>query len=273
MALGRILAPTSSGRSTALIGGLIAVSVAAASCGSSDRELARKRELPEPREASLEEVLAAYDLYCNGIETFKAAGEMELRNTRTGRVRRFRFDVAASREGVRLEQRDGDAGFVLVSADGAFALRSAADGRIWRGAADEPLRSLRDIPLEALRPTDLASALVPAPLTAQPDEALFMEGERSHFALTLTRRRSGHAVARRQVFLERASLRLQRALSFDADGNLLSEVSWRRWRDGVPREILVTRPLDGTLARLELDRAAPNAPVPPGSFNLEGPTQ
>jgi hypothetical protein len=272
MTLGRIVAPTS-GRATALIGGLIAVSVAAAGCGSSDRELLRKRELPEPREASLEEVLAAYDLYCDGIETFKAAGEMELRNTRTGRAHRFRFDLLASREGVRLEQRDADTGFVLVSDDGAFALQSRADGRTWRGAADEPLPSLSDIPLEALRPSDLATAFVPAALTAQSDEALFMEGERSRFALTLTRRRSGHGVAHRQVFLERASLRLQRVLSFDADGNLRSEVSWHRWRDGVPREILVTRPLDGTLARLELDRAAPNAPVAPGSFSLDGSTQ
>ena len=271
MTLGRFLAP-SSGRTTALIGALIAVSVAAAGCGSSDRELLRKRELQPPREASLDEVLAAYDLYCDGIDTFKATGEMELRNTRTGRAGRLRFDLVASREGIRLEQRGGGPGFVLVSRDGEFALQSAADGRHWRGAADEPLPSLRDFPLEALRPSDLSSAFVPSPLTAQPDEALFMEGERSRFAVTLTRRRSGHGVARRQVFLERASLRLQRTLSFDEEGNLRSEVSWRSWRDGVPREILVTRPLDGTLARLELDEAEPNAPVPPGSFSLEEAT-
>ncbi len=271
MTLGGIRTPIS-GRATARIVGLIAVTLAAG-CGSSDRDSLRKRELPPPREASLDEVLAAYDSFCDGIETFKAAGHMELRNTRTGRTQRLRFDLVASREGIRLEQRDGDPGIVLVSGGGRFALQSAADGRTWTGPADEPLPTLGDVPLEALRASDLESAFVPARLTVKADEALVMEGERSHFALTLTRRRSGHAVARRQVVLERASLRPQRMSSFDAEGELRSGVSWRGWRDGVPREILVTRPLDGTLARFELDEAEPNAPVPPGSFELTAAAQ
>jgi hypothetical protein len=50
-----------------------------------------------PRQASPAEVLAAWDGYCNGIQTLSASGDLSLRDTRKGKSGQLSVRVVAAR--------------------------------------------------------------------------------------------------------------------------------------------------------------------------------
>src|SRR5207247_8568458 len=51
------------------------------------------------RAAALEEVLAAHDGYCKGIDTLSASGDLEVRDFRAGKARRLGVRLVATRGG------------------------------------------------------------------------------------------------------------------------------------------------------------------------------
>ncbi len=225
---------------------------------------------PRPlRAATLEEVLAAYDGYCKGIESISASGDLEVRDLRAGK---------AGRLGVRLVAKRGGRLYLKASVTVVTALELSADGErfsfqvprkktVWTGAADAPPRAEDDkAPYYALRPLDIVSALLPDPLIPAEGDALVLEGDREAFSLTLARLSSAQGTARRGVSLSRDTLQLSRARTFDERGNVVSEATFGDWEGGNPRRVLVARPREGYEAAFAFDKIERNVAIPERAF-------
>jgi len=89
--------------------------------------------------------------------------------------------------------------------------------------------------------------------------------------LTLAASHAGVVRARRRVWLDRETLLPRRAQRFDADGDLVTDVAWRDWDGGRPRDVTIVRPLDGYLARFLLTRVRTDVDVPERAFTGRTP--
>lgn len=229
------------------------------------------------RARSLDEVLAAHEQTTRAIETLSASGQLELRDLRAGRQRDFGVRVLAGRGG-RLYLKASVAVVTALEAvsDGrTFWLQVPSKRKVWKGDATRAPRL--DAPGEvhdydALRPADLAAALLPEPLALEPGETLLLEGDRESFSLTVGRPAAdGRGVARRRVWLERETLRPTRSRTYDAEGTLELETTFADWRDGVPRRVSVARPGAGYEARFAFDKAQSNVTLPERAFQPRTP--
>lgn len=227
-----------------------------------------------PRAATLDEVRAAYDDYCKGIETFSGSGDLDVRDARSGKSQRLGVRLVATRGG-RLYLKGSIAivtALEIVANGGRFWFQVPSKKTVWTGsdaAAPESERS--DAPYYALRPSDIVVAFLPEPLTAGTGETLVLESDRQSFSLTLVSTAGGNAVARRRVWLDRESLAWLRSRSFDERGELQSEVGLAGWREGRPRQVVITRPNDGYSAAFSLDRVEANVAVPERAFQPRTP--
>lgn len=231
----------------------------------------------QPRQAAPEEVLAAWNDYCDGIQTLSASGDLTLRDTRGGKSGQLSVRVVAAR-GDRLYLKGSVAVVtgVEVSSDGErFWFSVPSKKKVWtglNGAARQPEDAgEEDQPYYALRPADVSQALVPEPLAPGPGETLVFAGERESFVLTLAESRQGLARARRRVWLDRETLLPKRAQRFDDEGDLVTDVAWQRWADGRPTDVTIVRPLDGYLARFVLSRVRTDVDVPERAFTGRTP--
>lgn len=236
-------------------------------------------ELRPLRAASLDEVLDAHEQATRAIETLSASGHLEVRDLRAGRQRDFGARVLAGRGG-RLYLKASVAVVTALEAvsDGrAFWLQVPSKHKVWTGAATRAVRASETEPGDgqtyaALRPADLAAALLPEPLGPQPGEAVLLEGDRESFSLEVGRPGAdGRGVARRRVWLERETLRPTRSRTYDADGTLELETTFAEWRDGVPRRVSVARPNDGYEVRFTFDKAQANVTLPERAFQPRTP--
>jgi hypothetical protein len=229
---------------------------------------------------SLDEVLQAHEQATSAIETLSASGRLEVRDLRAGRQRDFGVRVLAGRGG-RL--------YLKASVAVVTALEAVSDGRtfwlsvpskrkVWTGDATRPPRidaaggAGEPGEYDALRPADLAAALLPEPLALEPGEALLLEGDRESFSLAVGRRvADGRGPARRRVWLEHDTLRPTRSRTYDPEGTLELEATFAEWRDGVPRRVSVARPAVGYEARFTFDKAQANATLPARAFQPRTP--
>lgn len=230
-----------------------------------------------PRQATPEEVLAAWDDYCNRTDTISASGDLTLRDTHAGKSGQLSVRVVAAR-GDRLYLKGSVAVVtgVEVASDGErFWFSVPRKKKVWTGLnalSEQPEdASEEDEPYYALRPVDVSQALLPDPLVPGPGETLVFSGERSSFVLTLAASDGGVARARRRVWLDRERLLPTRAQRFDADGDVATDVSWSDWDDGSPRQVTIVRPLDGYLARFVLSRVRIDVDVPERAFTGRTP--
>ncbi len=221
------------------------------------------------RVATLEEVLAAYDGYCKGIESLSASGDLEVRDLRAGKARRVGMRLVAARGG-RLYLKASVAVMTALelSADGRrFWFQVPAKKTVWTGSADaHPRAEDEKAPYYVLRPLDVVAALIPDPLTAGEEDLLVLEGDRDTFSLALVRMSSAHGTVRRRVWLERDTLQLVRARTFDERGDVVSESTFGEWQEGLPRRVLVSRPREGYEAGFSFDKAQKNVAVPDKAF-------
>lgn len=249
-----------------LLGALLA-SVLLGGCAGSP--IARPvAPLPAPRAASLQEVREAYDAFCRGLSTLNAKGDLDVRDTRTGKAQRLAVRVVA-RSGGRLYLKGSVAVVTALEAvsDGErFWLQVPSKKTVWTGpASGAPDSERQDAPYYALRPGDVALALLPEPLETDSGEALLLEADRQAFSLTLARVEPP-GVVRRRVSLGREDLQLRRSRSFNERGDLVSDVSFESWQSGFPRRITIVRPMDGYVAAFALDSVRLNEPVPERAF-------
>jgi hypothetical protein len=227
--------------------------------------------LRPPRAATLEEVVAAYDGFCRGLESLSASGDLDVRDLRAGKARRIGVRVLAGRGG-RLYIKGSVAVVTAleVVADGSrFWFRLPDKKTVWTGAADAEVDESAETekaPYYALRPADLVEALLPSPLDAEPGEALVLDGDRESFALTLARLEGGRGPARRRILLEREALRPRSVRTYGPTGNLVREVRYSDWREGSARSILVARPREGYEAEFSLDKVETNVTLPARAF-------
>jgi outer membrane lipoprotein-sorting protein len=247
-----------------------AAALLAAACGGSP--LARPvAPLAPPRQATAEEVLSAYDAYCRGLETLSASGDLEVRDSRTGKSQRVGVRLVAARGG-RLYLKGSVAvvtALEVVANGDRFWLQVPSRKTIWTGpAALAPAREAgsSEAPYFALRPSDVTRALLPEPLAAEAGDALVLESDRQAFALLLARPGDGLARARRRVWLSRETLQPLRSREYDERGELVSEATFGGYREGLPREVVVSRPAEGYVAAFSLDRADRNVTVPDKAF-------
>jgi hypothetical protein len=251
----------------------VTVALAASLSGCASAPLARPPEsVAPPRSATLEEVRAAYDGYCQGIETVSASGDLDVRDLRTGKSQRLGVRLIAARGG-RLYLK-GSVAIVTaleVSSDGRrFWFMVPSKKTVWTGVADAaPASERADAPYYALRPADLAQAFLPEALEPAAGEALVLESDRRAFALSQVPAAGG--ALKRRVTLERESLLPARIQSFDASGELVSSVSLGAFEDGAPRLVSVERPLEGYVASFSLDKLTRNAVAPERAFQGRTP--
>jgi hypothetical protein len=226
------------------------------------------------RAATLDEVRAAYDGYCRGIETLSASGDLDVRDGRTGKSQRLGVRLVATRGG-RLYLKGSVAVVtaleVVANAD-RFWFQVPSRKTVWTGSSSASAEGERsEAPYYALRPSDIALAFLPEPLTPAPGEALVFESDRQSFSLTLVSVTGESGVPRRRVWLERESLAWIRARSFDERGELRSEVGVAGWTQGRPRQVVISRPGEGYVAAFTLDKLEANVTIPERAFQPRTP--
>lgn len=227
------------------------------------------------RRARFEEVLAAYEGYCSRIQTFSGGGDLEVGDLRTGRARKVGVRVVAARD--RRLYLKGTVLVVtaleLVSNGRRFWLDVPSKRTVWTGPNDagSEAEDVEHAPYYALRPSDVTFALLPEPLEAGVNETLVFEAGPDGFSLAVTRVEAGRGVVRRRVWLDRETLRLRRARLCGVNGDTVAEAVFGGWEAGLPRQITVSRPLDGYVAAFRLDKAEANVTVPDRLFEARVP--
>jgi outer membrane lipoprotein-sorting protein len=243
-------------------------SVCVTGCASAPRPIPAVPSRPS-RSATLDEVIEAYDGYCKGLRSLSASGQLDVRDLRAGKSRRV---------GVRLVTTRGGRLYLKGTVAVITALEVVADGErfwfqlpskktVWTGDVGGSPRPDDDpAPYYALRPSDVTAALLPEPLApASPDVAL-LESDRETFSVTLARVEGREATARRRVWLDRESLSLVRARSYDESGDVVTEVTLSDWTDGAARSIRVSRPREGYEAAFAFEKVQTNVEVPERAF-------
>jgi outer membrane lipoprotein-sorting protein len=227
-----------------------------------------------PREATLDEALAAYDAFCEETETLSASGDLDVRDRRAGKSRKLGVRVVAARGG-RLYLKGSVAVVTAleVVADGdRFWFQVPSRRTVWTGAATAPPPEADGAgdpegraPYYALRPGDVTAALLPEPLRPAPGDTVLLEAEREAFVLTLAAAREGRGTVRRKVWLRRETLVPVRLAAYDERGELESVAELGNTPSG-SRRVAVHRPREGYDAEFLLGQVVVNQPVPAQVF-------
>lgn len=243
--------------------------LATASCVSS--RVGPPTPLAAPaRSATLDEVAAAYDEYCSGIWTFSASGSLEVRDARSGKSGKLGVRLVAARGG-RLYIKGSVlvvTALEVVSNGDRFWFQVPSKKTVWTGPNDlpAPAEGSDNAPYYALRPRDVSGALLPEPLKPGADDVLLLEADRDAFSLLLGHAAAGRGSVARRVWMDRATLKPVRLREYDERGEVSSEVSLGQWQEGTPRQLVVSRPREGYLATLSLDKVETNVSVPDRAF-------
>jgi hypothetical protein len=220
------------------------------------------------RPASLEEALAAFDGYCREMNTLSASGDLDVRDFRAGKARKVGIRLVAARGGkLYIKGSVAVVTALEVVADGErFWFQIPARKKVWTGRADGHARAEEDeqAPYYALRPADVAAALLPEPLALGAGDIALLEGDRDAFTVTVST--SGRGPVRRAVRLDRATLRPAGERRYDESGDVVAVFSYAGWDGRFPRRIVVGRPAQGYEAEFSLDKADVNASVPDRAF-------
>ena len=222
------------------------------------------------RAATLDEVLAAYDSYCESGTTLSASGNLDVRDRRTGKGRTLGVRVIATRGG-RLYLK-GSVSVItaveVVSNGERFWFQVPSKKTVWTGAAAGEARDAGtdDAPYQVIRPSDITSALLPEPLTPREGETVLLDADRDAFTLTLAAPAHGRGVARRRVSLDRETLQPVRLRRYDEKGDIVTDVTLSGWTEGQPHLVEIRRPVQGYEAALRLDKVERNVPAPERAF-------
>jgi outer membrane lipoprotein-sorting protein len=232
---------------------------------------ASRPKAPPLRRASLEEVVAAYEGYCRAIDTFSASGDLDVRDLRLGRSQRLGVRVVAARGGrLYLKGSVAVVTAVEVVANGQrFWLQVPSKHTVWTGATSARARPAGDDEKDAysaLRPEDLTAAMLPDQLAPEEGEALVLEADRETFSVTVARLRVGRGWARQRVWMSRETLLPLRSRTFDDAGEVVREVRFGAWKDGLPRSLAVLRPTEGYEAAFTFTKVERNVAVPERAF-------
>jgi outer membrane lipoprotein-sorting protein len=264
-----VLTPRKPAASIAFRAASLVLGLGAAACTGS-RPAPPGVPLKPLRAATLEQVLAAYDAYCESGTTVSASGDVDLRDRRAGKGRTLGVRVVATRGGkLYLKGSVAVITAVEVVSDGdRFWFQVPSKKTVWTGAASGEAREAGtdDAPYQAIRPSDVVSALLPDRLAPGAGETLLLEGDREAFTLTLAAPTDGRGVARRRVSLDRDTLQPVRLRRYDARGDVDTDVTLSGWTAGEPRQVEIRRPVQGYEAAFRFDKFERNVPAPERAF-------
>jgi outer membrane lipoprotein-sorting protein len=250
------------------------VAVSVVGLGAVACSAARPAPPPAPlrplRAATLDEVLAAYDAYSESGTTLSASGHLDVRDRTTGKGRTLGVRLVAARGGrLYLKGTVSVITALEVVADGArFWFQVPSKKTVWTGSArgEAGEAGTEDAPYQAIRPSDVTSALLPEALAPAPGETVLLEGDREAFTLTLASAPGGRGVARRRVSLDRDTLQPVRLRRYDEKGEIDTDVTLSAWTEGQPHQVEIRRPVQGYEASFRFDKVERNVPVPDRAF-------
>jgi outer membrane lipoprotein-sorting protein len=258
--------------------GLLVVCLGLALAGCARARPVPRVAITPPRAASLDEVLAAYDGYCKGMETLSASGDLDVRDLRAGKARKLGVRLLATRGG-RLYLKGAVAVVTAleVVSDGArFWFQVPSKKTVWTGAAADAApqaAETEDAPYYALRPADVTQALLPEPLDPGQSETVVLEADRETFSLSLARIDGNRGRVRRRVWLDRQTLRPSRLRTYDDRGDVRTEARLGEWTAAGPQRVDIARPLDGYEAAFSFDKVESNVAVPERAFAPRTPAE
>jgi hypothetical protein len=206
------------------------------------------------------------------MDTLSASGDLDVRDLRAGKARKLGVRLVATRGGkLYLKASVAMITAMEVSSDGQqFWFQVPSRKTVWTGRADAAPGAEDDqTPYYALRPADVAAALLPEPIAPGAEETLLLEGDREAFTLTVAAAPRGPV--RRVVALDRDRLRPLRSRQYDARGDIVSEFVYGETTRVPAHRVAVTRPREGYEAIFTFDKADANVPVSARAFGPRTP--
>ncbi len=282
---------------------LLLATLAAISCGCRGAKVVTGHtklatsQIPVAKDATREELLEAYNLIARGTKTLNAT--VELRPTAgskySGVIDEYHevkaFLLAARPAEIRVIGQApviGTTVFDMASDGDTFQVSIPSKKKFLVGAVATERASSK--PIENLRPQHLLDALLWPEIRKEESVTLreFNDENARYYVLTVLR--GGYQVeVLREIWFDRADLRVARMQSFGPKGLLLSDVRFADWQplDGAagqsvpavpspaapsfPRAIRIDRPHDDYKLDLQVTKVTLNDEIPAERFKLEQP--
>jgi len=292
---------------------LLSATLAAISCGCHGRAITGRRVVPQSerpvaKDATREELLAAYNAIARNMKTLNATVELKptVGSRYSGVIEEYHevkaFLLAERPAEIRMIGQApviGKTVFDMASDGETYRVSIPTKNKFLVGSVAGERNSAK--PIENLRPQHLLDALLWPEI--RKEEAVTMKefnNEQGRYYV-LTVLRGGYQLeVLREIWFDRANLQVARILTFGPKGILLSDVSFSDWEplDVTPlpqssapvvstastpapvstpaitsfsRVILIDRPHDDYKLELQVTKIAVNEEIPADRFKLEQP--
>jgi outer membrane lipoprotein-sorting protein len=260
---------------------IVFLSLLSLGCLSKTRKVA-----PPPAallDASLEDLLSEMRRL-GSIRSMKATVDLQLSylndaRTKETQLRDVRGFVLARRpDHIRVQAQvpvTGGRAFDMASDGSMFRVYLPWKGRFFEGDS-QALRSEKRT--ENIRPQHVLAALLPDAPTADETPVLdrVTEGPRHFYVVQLLTDREGEGLRiHRKAWFDRTTLRMHRLEVRDSEDEVISLAQYRAWTEELgqvfPREVILTRPLEGYDLAVRFIKPGLNEDVPDDSFDLVAP--
>jgi hypothetical protein len=263
--------------------------IAAASCATSTKIKTPVSEIHPSKEASRDDLIAAYNRLAGGTSSVNASVEFSASagSAYSGDLTQYHsfngFVLAAKPAMIRVIGQAPLVGKNIfdMTCDGqSFQIFIPSKNKFIVGPA--ALERPAEKPIENLRPQHLLDAFfwpqIPADASVLFEE--FNETSARFFILTILRPGSPAEIDRK-IWFDRADLSLARVQSYGAGGRLVSDIRPTDWQPVTraasgdplkfPRHIWVSRPHDDYQLEMKLKKLTLNESIPAEKFHLEQP--
>ncbi|HKW61274.1 MAG TPA: hypothetical protein VJN89_01900 [Candidatus Acidoferrum sp.] len=254
---------------------LFAATLAAISCGCHGRTITgrtvfKQSERPVAKDATREELLAAYNAIARNTKTLNATVELKpvTGSPYSGVIEEYHevkaFLLAERPAEIRMIGQApviGKTVFDMASDGETFRVAIPTKNKFLVGSVAGERNSTK--PIENLRPQHLLDALLWPEI--RKEEAVTMRefnNEQGRYYVLTVLRGGYHLEVLREVWFDRANLQVARILNFGPKGTLLSEVSFSDWE-----------PLDSsTPAQSGTSNSSSNSPASSASTPAQAPS-
>ena len=287
---------------------LLSATLAAISCGCHGRTITGRTvvpqgERPAAKDATREELLAAYNAIARNMKTLNATVELKptAGSRYSGVIEEYHevkaFLLAERAAEIRMIGQApviGKTVFDMASDGDTFRVSIPSKNKFLVGSVAGERNSTK--PIENLRPQHLLDALLWPEIRKEEAVTMreFNNEQGRYYVLTVLR--GGYQLeVLREIWFDRANLQVARIQTFGPKGTLLSDASFSDWEplDGAttaqitasaaatstpapivtsfPRAILIDRPHDDYKLELQVAKITVNEEIPADRFKLEQP--
>jgi len=290
---------------------LLSATLAAISCGCHGRTITGRNVVPQAerpvaKDATREELLAAYNAIARNTKTLNATVELKptAGSRYSGVIEEYHevkaFLLAERPAEIRMIGQApviGKTVFDMASDGDTFRVSIPSKNKFLVGSVSGERNSAK--PIENLRPQHLLDALLWHEIRKEEAVTMreFNNEQGRYYVLTVLR--GGYQLeVLREVWFDRANLQVARILNFGPKGTLLSDVSFSDWEPldsastaqssastastgsspaptpsvtSFPRAILIDRPHDDYKLELQVAKIAVNDEISADRFKLEQP--